>query len=231
MRRRIGKRDGPGTRHCEYREPNIAKGICQRREQLNLRLLGPRGNVAITQAGTRTIVAHHTKAFRQASEEPTKSWMLPIALHMADPPCRADDERPLTDYRIGNPRAACVSKESNGLHRWHSFFQEFSFDFHDNLMVCASTVRRARLSHDGPGNGSQCICVRFPNWAIEWRSAHDDGYECDGYRHDAGSSDLSPQHFRLRPAGECSIHQVSALLTQFRPRAADLAVRGHCRHA
>src|ERR1700730_679983 len=43
--------------------------------------------------------------------------MLPIALHVAYPPCRAEDERPLADRSVGNAGAVSVPNESNGL-RW-----------------------------------------------------------------------------------------------------------------
>jgi len=40
----------------------------------------------------------------------------------------------------------------------------------------------------------------------------DDGYDCDGFRHDAGGGDLSPRHFHLRCVGDRSLDQISALL-------------------
>ena len=43
-------------------------------------------------------------------------------------------------------------------------------------------------------------------------SIHDDGYDYDGFRRDAGDGDLSPLHFHLRCARYRSINQISALL-------------------
>src|SRR5882724_12727175 len=41
---------------------------------------------------------------------------------------------------------------------------------------------------------------------------HDDGYDCDGFRHVGGDGDLSPRHFCLRGARDCGVDQISALL-------------------
>src|SRR5450631_330812 len=117
MRRGIGERDRPRARHGEHRELGIAERIGQRRKQLHLARLRPRRDVAIAQTAARAVVAHDAKAFGQAGEEMAEARMLPIALHVTYPPCRAEDERPLADYRVGDAGTVSVPNESNGL-RW-----------------------------------------------------------------------------------------------------------------
>jgi hypothetical protein len=41
--------------------------------------------------------------------------MLPIALYMADPPSRTQDERSLSDHSVGDPDAARISNKPNNL--------------------------------------------------------------------------------------------------------------------
>jgi hypothetical protein len=146
MRRRIGERDWSGARNGEHRELRLADRIGQRRQQLHLaRLCSPR-HIAVAQACARAVVAHDAKAFRQTSEEMAETSMFPISLHVADPPRRTEDERPVAHRRVGDPGAVCIADESNGLHcRHRPLHPEFSFVFHDNLIVFSNVARHLRV--------------------------------------------------------------------------------------
>jgi hypothetical protein len=104
------------TANIENWESPSASAKC--RKQLHLARLRPRWDVAIAQTAAGAVVAYDAKAFRrQASEEMAESLMLPIALDVTYPPCRAEDERPLADSSVGDAGAVGVPNESNGL-RW-----------------------------------------------------------------------------------------------------------------
>lgn len=89
----------------------ITELIDDRCEQLHLVRLRSRWNVAIAQAGARSVGADDAKALCETTEETPKYRMLPIPLNVTDPPRGAKDERSLADRGIRDPGAICIPND------------------------------------------------------------------------------------------------------------------------